>query len=78
MKKEESDFGFTLEEDNKLKTVIEYKETDSKALAIYKIIKPLLVNLGKDEEKDVIKWPGVDRVKRINEVLSEIQKILGE
>lgn len=66
-----NDFGFTLEEDK-----IQDIQFD-KAKEIYQIVIPLIHNLSKDPTKDIIKWPGEQRVKQMNEVIARIHKIMG-
>lgn len=67
---EDNDFGFTIED--------EKSPQIDKAAEMYAAVGPLLMNLAKDPQKDIIKWPGEQRVKQMSELLTKIQKILGE
>lgn len=61
------DFGFSTHSED------EFKETKSKATEMYDLIEPLLLNLKKNPEKEIIKWP--NREKSINEFMSMLKKI---
>lgn len=64
---EKNDFGFTIED-----TV-----DNDKVQELFNLIMPLLNNLAKNPDKDVIKWPGVDRFNQINYLINKIHAISG-
>lgn len=72
MDKDPGDFGFTLvgEED------ITAKTSDTRAEQLRDMIMPLLNNLKRNPEKDYIQWPGVDRVKQIDDFITKINKLI--
>jgi len=70
----ENDFGFSIVDEIDITTPVEYE----KAVAISDIIMPLLNNLTKNPEKDIIKWPGKNRVDKISEIKDEIKSILSK
>lgn len=70
------DFGFTLEEPEKPIVRKFMVDSGQKAKKIYDLIMPLLLNLSKDETKDVIKWPGKERTDKIGNLIYKINKIM--
>lgn len=75
MSNDEWDFGFTSEEE--LKATFS-EESNAKAIELKNMIMPLLNNLKKNPELDVIKWPGAQRVKQINDFIAKMNKLVGE
>lgn len=71
----EWDFGFTSEEELKASFS---QESNSKTIELKNMILPLLNNLKKNPELDVIKWPGNQRVKQINDFITKMNKLVGE
>lgn len=69
MSNNDNDFGFSL--------VDEKEPIVDRSQEIYDLIMPLMMNLSKDENKDVIKWPGKQRVKQITEMIVKINNIMG-
>ena len=70
------DFGFTFasEDDFTDKTEVDILKAEAcDALdEVYKMIDPLLNNLQKDPEKDIIKWPGrAEKVKTFQDSLKK-------
>jgi hypothetical protein len=75
MNEEEWDFGFTSEDE--LKTEVSTQVND-KATALRDIILPLLNNLKKNPDKDIIKWEGKSRIKQIDAFIKKMDKIIEE
>lgn len=77
------DFGFTLISEDELDvaqeaatTKAEVSKTEEKLELLYKTIQPLLTNLKGDVNKDIIKWPGADRIKKIEAFESKLAGIV--
>jgi len=71
---EDHDFGFTMvSEEDMIYNSQTYKD---KMLKLHKMITPLLKNLLKDPDKDVIHWPG--REKKIKDFIKKIDEIVKE
>lgn len=69
------DFGFTSEEELKageLELQSQLGDTQVKLEGIRKMIMPLLLNLKKNPDKDIIKWAGSDRVKQIDAFIKKM------
>lgn len=73
MTDEEWDFGFTSEDE--LKTVVSTEVTD-KAIALRDMVMPLLNNLKKNPDKDIIKWEGKQRVKQIDAFIKKMNTLV--
>jgi len=73
MNEEEWDFGFTSEDE--LKVEVSTKVND-KATAIRDMIMPLLNNLKKNPDKDIIKWEGKARIKQIDAFIKKMDKLI--
>jgi hypothetical protein len=73
MKNEEDDFGFSIVDESELTTII---ERNDKAVQLRDMIMPLLKNLKSNPDKDIIKWAGPDRVKRIDEFIKKMNKLV--
>lgn len=71
MTNEVEDFGFVLFTEEELAPPI-----DTKASDMYALIIPLLTNLAKDPDKDIIKWPGKARVKTAEDIIAKLTKIM--
>lgn len=79
------DFGFTLVTEDELDAVqeastkvVEAGKTEEKLQRLYDAIQPLLNNLQANPEKDIIKWPGADRVKKIGAFKTHLESIMKE
>lgn len=70
---EEWDFGFTSEDE--LKTVVTTQVND-KATQLKALIMPLLNNLKKNPDKDIIKWEGKQRIKQIDTFIKKMDKLI--
>lgn len=70
---EEHDFGFSFSTEEELTVIQEDTEKVEKLRAM---IMPLLVNLKKDPDKDIIKWKGADRVKSIDSFIKKMNKLI--
>lgn len=69
------DFGFTTEEELKsgeLELQGQLTDTQVKLEGLRKMIMPLLLNLKKNPDKDIIRWNGVDRVKQIDTFIKKM------
>jgi hypothetical protein len=73
MNEEEWDFGFTSEDE--LKVEVSTKVND-KATAIRDMIMPLLNNLKKNPDKDIIKWEGKQRIKQIDAFIKKMNSLV--
>ena len=75
MKEEdEFDFGFSTEEDKVEHFQSEVEDYKSRLSKLHKAIMPLLNNLEKNPEQEVIKWPNRD--KKIKEFKLKIKNIM--
>ena len=71
----EFDFGFTSEEELKsgeIELQDQLGATQVKLEGLRKMIMPLLLQLKKNPDKDVIKWAGADRVKQIDTFIKKM------
>lgn len=69
---EEDDFGFTAVNYDDIKPqTVDYEE---KMMKLYNMIMPLLNNLMKDPEKDIIHWP--DRTTKIRKFIDKMNKVI--
>jgi hypothetical protein len=66
----EDDFGFSIVDEKDLAS------TDTKAQQLHDMIMPLLKNLKANPDKDIIKWNGADRVKRIDDFIRKMDNVL--
>lgn len=69
------DFGFTSEDELKsgeLELQDQLGNTQLKLDGLRKMIMPLLLNLKKNPDKDIIKWAGADRVKQIDTFIKKM------
>lgn len=77
---EEHDFGFTFVDEEsftKVEHVVD-NEMFEKLIKLRDMIMPLLLNMKKDPDKDVIKWKGSDRVKSIDAFIKKMNKLVDE
>jgi len=77
------DFGFTFEDENDLVAPIKQQaeqavetaeSAQAKAQAMYESILPLLTNLKKNPESEIIRWP--NRTERIDSFIEHLNNIL--
>ena len=66
------DFGFTSEEELKSIEIQQLGNTQEKLDGLRKMIIPLLNSLKKNPDKDIIKWPGPDRIKQIDTFIKKM------
>jgi hypothetical protein len=71
MKNDDNDFGFTFADEESF-----IKSNNSKLVELRAMIIPLLNNLKKNPDKDIIQWPGKDRVKRIDAFIEIMDKLI--
>jgi hypothetical protein len=80
----EDDFGFTSEDFNfdmissdelqagEMELQDQLGATQVKLQGLRKMIMPLLLNLKKNPDKDIIKWSGTERVKQIDTFIKKM------
>ena len=73
MKNDDNDFGFTFADEESF-----IKSDNSKLVELRKMIMPLLNNLMKNPDKDIIQWPGNDRAKKINAFIVKMDKLIND
>lgn len=73
MNEEEWDFGFTSEDELKVEVST---QVNDKAVTIRDMIMPLLNNLKKNPDKDIIKWEGKARIKQIDAFIKKMDKLI--
>ena len=71
MKNEEHDFGFTFANEDELQIVDTSRE---KLVQLRDMIMPLLNNLKKNPDKEMIKWP--NRLKSIDAMIAKINALV--
>ena len=72
---EEHDFGFSFATEEELTVV---RENTEKVQKLREMIMPLLANLKKNPDKDVIKWEGAARIKSIDSFINKMNKLIDE
>lgn len=83
MSLDEFDFGFTLVDENDLENVKAVTEDAEQRIEFYQeqvtkmydLVQPLLANLEKNPELDYIRWPGANRVQKIEEFRHKLDDI---
>ena len=69
------DFGFTSEDELKageLELQDQLGTTQVKLEGLRKMIMPLLLNLKKNPDKDIIRWAGTERIKQIDSFIKKM------
>lgn len=74
---EDHDFGFTFADEEQF-TKVERVVDDEKLKKLRAMIMPLLLNLKKNPEKDIIQWPGKDRVRSVDAFIKKMDKLIDE
>ena len=72
IKMTEEDFGFSIVDQSELDNT----KDSWKAEKLRSMIMPLLNNLKANPDKDIIKWDGADRVKRIDDFIAKMDQVL--
>jgi len=72
--KEEDDFGFSFADSAELSAEID--SATEKLEKLRAMILPFLNNLKMNPEKDIIKWDGKDRIKKIDEFIQKINDLV--
>lgn len=67
----QDDFGFSIVDEAEL-------SVDTKTEQLKAMIMPLLLNLKANPDKDIIKWNGADRVKRIDDFIRKMDELLND
>lgn len=75
MAEQEHDFGFTFANEDDF-TKVERVVDQEKLKQLRDMIMPLLLNLKKNPEKDIIQWPGKDRIKSVDAFIKKMDKLL--
>lgn len=70
-----NDFGFTFVDEEQF-TKVEKVVDKEKLMKLRAMILPLLFNLKKNPEKDMIQWPGKDRVKSIDAFIKKMDDLV--
>jgi hypothetical protein len=73
MKNDDNDFGFTFADEESF-----VKPDNTKLLELRAMIIPLLNNLKKNPDKDIIQWPGKDRIKKIDIFIAKMDKLIND
>ncbi len=74
MKMQEHDFGFSFADSTELTAEID--TATEKLEKLRAMILPFLKNLKQNPEKDIIKWNGKDRIKKIDEFIEKINVLV--
>jgi hypothetical protein len=71
------DFGFTFADEEQF-TKVEKVVDREKLMKLRAMIMPLLLNLKKNPDKDIIQWPGKDRIKSVDAFMKKMDKLVDE
>jgi hypothetical protein len=71
---QEHDFGFSFADSTELTAEID--TATEKLEKLRAMILPFLKNLKQNPEKDIIKWNGKDRIKKIDEFIGKINVLV--
>jgi hypothetical protein len=74
IKMQEHDFGFSFADSTELTAEID--TATEKLEKLRAMILPFLKNLKQNPEKDIIKWNGKDRIKKIDEFIGKINVLV--
>lgn len=74
---EDHDFGFTFADEEQF-TKVEKVEDKAKLMKLRAMILPLLFNLKKNPEKDIIQWPGKERIKSVDAFIKKMDNLVDE
>ena len=74
---EDHDFGFTFADEEQF-TKVEMVEDKAKLMKLRAMILPLLFNLKKNPEKDIIQWPGKERIKSVDAFIKKMDNLVDE
>lgn len=74
IKMQEHDFGFSFADSTELTAEID--TATEKLEKLRAMILPFLKNLKQNPEKDIIKWNGKDRIKKIDEFIEKINVLV--
>lgn len=66
------DFGFSIISDDELPL----KEDQTRLIQLRDMIMPLLINLKKNPEKDLISWPGDNRIRSIDNFIKKMNTLI--
>lgn len=72
---EEHDFGFTFVDEQQF-TKVEKVEDRERLMKLRAMILPLLFNLKKNPEKDIIQWPGKERIKSVDAFIKKMDDLV--
>lgn len=69
---EDYDFGFSMVSEDELPV----REDQTKLNKLRDMIMPLLLNLKNNPDKDLISWPGKQRIKSIDVFINKMNKLI--
>lgn len=72
---DDNDFGFTFVDEEQF-TKVEKVEDKAKLMKLRAMILPLLFNLKKNPDKDIIQWPGKERVKSVDAFIKKMDDLV--
>lgn len=71
----DNDFGFSIVDETELDIFVKHNDKAEKLRAM---IMPLLNNLKANPDKDIIRWQGADRVRRIDEFINKMNELVDD
>ena len=74
---EDHDFGFTFADEQQF-TKVERVVDEEKLKKLRAMIMPLLLNLKKGADKDIIQWPAKERIKSVDAFIKKMDKLIDE
>ena len=77
MPEQEHDFGFTFADEQQF-TKVERVVDEEKLKKLRAMFMPLLLNLKKNPDKDIIQWPGKERIKSVDAFIKKMDKLIDE
>jgi hypothetical protein len=75
MQQNNHDFGFTFVDEESFMKVERVVDME-KVTKLRAMIMPLLLNLKKNPEKDIIQWPGKERIKSIDAFIKNMDELV--
>lgn len=72
---DDNDFGFTFVDEEQF-TKVEKVEDKAKLMKLRAMILPLLFNLKKNPDKDIIQWPGKERIKSVDAFIKKMDDLV--
>jgi hypothetical protein len=72
---DDHDFGFTFADEEQF-TKVEKIVDEEKLKKLRAMIMPLLLNLKKGADKDIIQWPAKERIKSVDAFIQKMDKLI--